>query len=304
LPTTATTSYSEDICGEHLIRPDKDVKLHEQIAVTENGPIGYYRFGQGSPLILITGYLSTLSEWNAHFLAELATKHEVIVFDNRGIGQSRIGTSNYRVEDLASDTAALIKALGFDSASILGWSMGGMIAQRLVLDYPSLVNDLILLNSAPPGHESSPASTQVEEAISGHSVDHFGDVIKVLFPAQVVERAESCFKAEMFKPHDYVSAQISPLVSAAQKRITENWALDDRSFVALRHIDVPTLVLGGRKDEVLGFYNSLLLSKTIPHAKLIEVQSGGHAMMYQYPEVLAQLIDTFMIDNGSGAKID
>jgi pimeloyl-ACP methyl ester carboxylesterase len=208
------------------------------------------------------------------------------------------------VEDLASDTAALIKALGFDSASILGWSMGGMIAQRIVLDYPSLVNDLILLNSAPPGHESSPASTQVEEAISGHSVDHFGDVIKVLFPAQVVERAESCFKAEMFKPHDYVSTQISPLVSAAQKRITEKWALDDRSFVALRHIDVPTLVLGGRKDEVLGFYNSLLLSKTIPHAKLIEVQSGGHAMMYQYPEVLAQLIDTFMIDNGSGAKID
>lgn len=152
-----TMSYTEDtICDKDSTRPDQDLNLHQQIAQTERGPIGYYQFGHGSPLILITGYMSTLSEWNAYFLAELAKKYEVIVFDNRGIGESATSTSNYSAKDLALDTAALTKALGFNSASILGWSMGGMIAQRLVLDQPTLVNHLILLSTAPPGSNSSP----------------------------------------------------------------------------------------------------------------------------------------------------
>jgi pimeloyl-ACP methyl ester carboxylesterase len=290
-----TTIYPEDmICSKDSARPDQDLNLHEQIAQTERGPIGYYRFGHGSPLILITGYLSTLSEWNAFFLSELANKYEVIVFDNRGIGQSATSTSNYRVEDLALDTAALVKALGFNSASILGWSMGGMIAQRLVLDQPSVVNHLILLNSAPPGHNSTPASNQVEEELSGHGSNHFDDVMKILFPAGEVQSAESCFKGDMFRPHDYVPAKISANVSTAQERLVQDWALDDHSFAALRHVRVPTLILAGTEDEVLGLRNSVILSNTIPHAKLIEVQSGGHAMMYQYPKALADLIDTFI----------
>lgn len=118
--------------------------------------------------------------------------------------------------------------------------------------------------------------------------------MKVLFPAGAVKLAESCFKDDMFKPHDYVAAKISADVSTAQEHLIQNWALDDRSFAALHHVRVPTLVMAGTDDEVLGLRNSVILSETIPHAKLVKVQSGGHAMTYQYPKALASLIDTFI----------
>lgn len=292
---TVTMRYPEDmICSKDSTRADQNLNLHEEIAQTERGPIGYYRFGHGRPLVLITGHLSTLSEWNTYFLSELAKKYEVVIFDNRGIGRSSTDTSSYRVEDLSLDTATLIQTLGFNSVSVLGWSMGGMIAQRLVLDRPGLIDNLILLNSAPPGRTSSPVSNQVEEALSGHSSSHFEGVMKVLFPADAVQLAESCFIGDMFKPHDYVTTRISAKVSTAQQRLVLNWSLDDHTFAALHHVRTPTLVLAGTDDEVLGLRNSVILKDAIPHAKLVQVQAAGHAMMYQYPKELAHLIETFI----------
>jgi pimeloyl-ACP methyl ester carboxylesterase len=241
--------------------------------------------------------LSTLSEWNAYFLDELAKERDVIVFDNRGIGLSATSTLHYDVKDLALDTAALIKALGFRSASVLGWSMGGMIAQRLVLDRPDVVNHLILLNSAPPGHNSIPTSNQAEEVLSGHGSSHFESVINLLFPAGTVQRAESCFKGDMFRPSDYAPARIPANVSTAQEGIVQDWARDDRSFAALHHVKVPTLVLAGTDDTVLVLRNSVVLSDAIPQTKLVEIQSGAHAMMYQYPKELAHLINSFISSN-------
>jgi pimeloyl-ACP methyl ester carboxylesterase len=295
MSTPVTETYPEDmICNKDAERPDHNTDLHEQVAQTERGPIGYYRFGHGSPLFLITGYLSTLSEWNAYFLAELAKEHDVIVFDNRGIGRSATSTSSYDLTDLVLDTAALIKALGFRSASVLGWSMGGMIAQRLVLDRPDVVDRLILLNSAPPGHNSTPTPNAADEVLSGHGSGHFESVMKLLFPAGTVKRADSCFKEDMFRPNDYTPARISAKVSVAQESIVQNWARDDRSFAALHHVEVPTLVLAGKDDTVLVLRNSVVLSDAIPQAKLVELQYAGHAMMYQYPKELAHLINSFI----------
>ena len=281
------------VCSADVARPDRDMALHEKVVLTTNGPIGYYRFGRGSPLVLITGYRAALSEWNAYFLAELAKKHEVIVFENRGIGRSASDIANYRVDDLASDTLALIKALGFDSVSVLGWSMGGMIAQRIALDNPRLVNHLILLSSQPPGGAAIPVPGHVEEILSGGEHSNFDSIMGVLFPASIVQRAEHCFVGDMFKPHDYHSSEVSPAVTAAQERVLQDWQSDEKSFERLRRLKVRTLVLTGTEDTVLDQRNSVILSETIPHAKLVKTKSGGHAMMYQYPKVLAHQINSY-----------
>jgi pimeloyl-ACP methyl ester carboxylesterase len=290
-----TVTYPEDmICSIDVARPDNALTLHQQIAQTANGPIGYYEFGQGSPLVLITGYRATLSEWSAYFLAGLATKHRVIVFDNRGIGQSAPDVESYRVKDLARDTAALVKALGFHSVTVLGWSMGGIIAQQLALDDPELVENLVLLNSAPPGRNSVPVSNQVEEVLSGRGDSSLNNIIKVLFPAGVVQRAGHCFVGDMFAPRDYTTTTVSADVTAVQERLMRSWALNDLSFARLHRTRVRTLVLSGTGDKVLVPDNSITLSKVIPHAKLVEVKEGGHAMMYQYPKALADEINTFI----------
>jgi pimeloyl-ACP methyl ester carboxylesterase len=291
---TVTASPPEDmLCSADAARADRDMALHEQVALTANGPIGYYRFGRGSPLVLITGYRAALSEWNTYFLAELAKKHEVIVFDNRGIGRSASDIANYRVDDLARDTSALIKALGFDSVSVLGWSMGGIIAQRLAIDDSRLVNHLVLLSSQPPGRAAIPVPSRVEEILSGGEHSSFDGIMGVLFPTSFVQRAEHCFVGDMFKPQDYQSSKVSPAVTAAQERVLQDWQSDEKSFERLRQLEVRTLVLTGTEDAVLHQRNSVILSETIPHANLVKTKSGGHAMMYQYPKLLADQIDSY-----------
>jgi pimeloyl-ACP methyl ester carboxylesterase len=288
---TVTASPQEDmICNVDAARADRDAALHEQVVLTVNGPIGYYRFGQGSPLVLITGYRAALSEWNAYFLTELAKKHEVIVFDNRGIGRSASDIANYHIDDLARDTLALIKELHFDSVSVLGWSMGGMIAQRLALDNPGLVKQLVLLSSQPPGHAGIAVPSPVAEILSG---SEFNRIMGVLFPASVEQRAERCFVGDMFKPQDYQSSKLSAAVTAAQERILKDWQSDEQSFERLRQLEVRTLVLTGTDDMVLDQRNSEVLSETIPHATLVKTKSGGHAMMYQFPKLLAHEIDGY-----------
>jgi pimeloyl-ACP methyl ester carboxylesterase len=290
----APVTYPENmICATDNARPDRDSTLHEQVASTANGPIGYYRFGHGSPLVLITGYRATLSEWNAYFLAELAKHHDVIIFDNRGIGQSEPGDTRYRVTDLAHDTASLIRTLGLGKVTVLGWSMGGMIAQQLALDEPGLVGHLILLSTAPPGERSIPLAPAVEETLSGREHSSFENIMKVLFPDDVVQRAQRCFVGDMFTPAGYKPAGIAANITAAQEHLMRDWALDNHAFGLLHRAKVRTLILSGTDDEVLVPKNSAILGKAMPHATLVEIQDGGHAIMYQYPRALARRIGAF-----------
>jgi pimeloyl-ACP methyl ester carboxylesterase len=286
--------FEDMLCSADDVRPDRVTTLKEQIALTPSGPISYYRFGRGDPLILITGFRATLSEWNAYFLDELAKKHDVIVFDNPGTGRSTMNVADYGIDALARDTSTFLNSLGIRSAAVLGWSMGGMVAQRLALNEPTLVNHLILLSSAPPGSTSIPLPSQVEEVLSGRGKSTFDNVMGVLFPTDAAQRATKCFVKDMFKPRDYISADISLDVTGAQERLIHDWGGDESSYHELHKLHVQTLVLAGTDDKVLDPLNSKLLSLIIPHAVLIEVQSGGHAMIYQYPRLLADHINSFI----------
>jgi pimeloyl-ACP methyl ester carboxylesterase len=282
------------VCGTNVSRPDHDPAIHEQIAHTDNGTIGYYRFGQGSPIVLVTGFRATIAEWNTYFLGELAKSHEVIVFDNRDIGKSNNSSTHYRLQDLSSDTDALIKTLGLKNVTLLGWSMGGMAAQQLALGHPPGIDRLILLSTVPPGQEAIPPSPYVEQLLSGEKGATFDKIMDVLFPPDAQERAKKCFILDMFKPSDYGATKISQKVTSAQKNILQNWQSNNQLLDRLHSLNLPTLILAGESDDVLPPENAARLSHLIPHSRLIEVQDGGHAMMYQYPAQLARLIDDYL----------
>jgi pimeloyl-ACP methyl ester carboxylesterase len=291
----APVAYQDDmICGTDAPRRERDKALREQIVTTPDGSIGYYRFGHGSPIVLVTGYRANMAEWNAYFLGELAKTHDVIVFDNRGIGQSKVHSNSYRIEDLARDTAALIKALNLTDVTVVGWSMGGMVAQQLALGEPSLVDRLVLMSSMPAGSRAVPPSGHVEQILSGSGSAHFETVMDILFPPSVAQRAKQCFVSDMFAPPSYAAPSIPKSVTVAQDGILRRWKQDDRAFDRLHRMSVPVLVLTGTDDEVLSPRNSLTLSQDIPHATLVEVDAVGHAMMYQYPRQLASRISAFI----------
>ncbi|GLQ51813.1 alpha/beta fold hydrolase [Dyella flava] len=297
LPVAQATPvvYREEmLCGSDPLRPDRHIALQEQVLTTSTGSIGYFRFGQGSPIVLITGYRASMAEWNAYFLEALAKHHEVIIFDNRGIGLSQTRAAAYGIKDLANDTASLIRALQLKDVTVLGWSMGGMIAQQLAIDQPSLVSRLVLMSSMPPGKLALPVPASVDRTLSGSGDEHFNRVMAVLFPVPVQQQAIRCFVGDMFTPQGYAGPSISPAVTLAQSKLLQRWEQDDQAFRALSRVTMPVLVMTGMDDEVLTPRNSMLLSRSLPHAELVEVASGGHAMMYQYPYRLADRISAFI----------
>ena len=106
--------------------------------------IAYKRFGQGKPILFISGTSQTKDAWEPTLLSQLAaTNHTVIVFDNRGIGETTVGTKPFSIEQFANDTAGLLDALNIEKADVLGASLGSFVAQELTLNYPQKVDRLV-----------------------------------------------------------------------------------------------------------------------------------------------------------------
>ena len=130
---------------------DENLTTKETIESSEDGcsinvadiSIGYRVFGSGYPLILIMGYGSTMNLWESALISKLASRFKVIIFDNRGAGISTTGTEPFSIVQFCEDTTGFMDALGIQQAHVLGWSMGSLIAQELILRHPSRVNKLI-----------------------------------------------------------------------------------------------------------------------------------------------------------------
>ena len=285
---------AENACPDGAHRPDRDPALRQQIAHTPRGDIAYYRFGHGSPVVLQTGYRATVAEWDAAFLAALGRQHDVIVFDNRGVGRSQPGAVSFTVEDMAADAAALIDALHLRDVTVIGWSMGGAVVQQLAIDRPAALRRIVLMNPPAPGRLGVPVPPGIEAVLSGAPGTTFASVMGVLFPPPALDAAQQCFRANMFNPADYGSPVITPTVTQGQSALLRDWARDDATEVALKAVQADTLIMGGADDVVLPRQNSDALGGLIAGARLEVVASAGHAMMYQYPEALAALINGFI----------
>jgi len=143
---------SDDTTDNNIINL-QDI-LTKQIRVGDID-ISYKIFGKGDPVLLIMGYATSMYGWDPTFLKGLSTNHTIIVFDNRGIGNTTVGSKNFTIEQFAADSSGLLDALKINKSNVLGYSMGGMIAQQLTLDYPDKVNDLIIYASYCGGNQSN-----------------------------------------------------------------------------------------------------------------------------------------------------
>jgi pimeloyl-ACP methyl ester carboxylesterase len=117
----------------------------------DGAQIAYRRIGNGRPLVVLNGFAATSADWDPSFIHGLASSNELILLDNRGIGGSTDDGKPFNIAQLADDAARLIETLGIERANVLGWSMGGFIAQTLALQQPGRINKLILLSTDPGG---------------------------------------------------------------------------------------------------------------------------------------------------------
>jgi len=250
--------------------------------------IAYKTFGKGSPIVLIMGFSGTMDMWQPHVLGALSSRYKVIVFDNRGIGESTATDKKFSTKLFADDTAGLMDALGIEKAYILGWSMGTNIAQELVLRHPDKVKKLILYAADPGGKEciQPEGSLKMVTDTSGTLHDREERVVKVLFPEEWRRKHPDI--REYF-PFPKERSSVENVNRQAQAM--NEWS---GSYDRLGQIKCPTLLITGAEDVIPPPVNSFIIGEKIPGSWVVQIKGAGHGLMYQYPEDFSRAILTFL----------
>jgi pimeloyl-ACP methyl ester carboxylesterase len=258
----------------------------------DGGQIAYRRIGNGRSLVALNGFAATSADWDPSFIDTLASSNRLILLDNRGIGGSTDDGQPFDIARLADDAARVIETLGIELVNVLGWSMGGFIAQTLALQQPGRINKLVLLSTDPGGADADLASAEVWSQLidmSGTPHEQARRLLSLLFPDAV---AESIYR-EFGDIVATARAQLSPSLVNRQAPAMDAWHRTGIGNI-LREMNVPVLIATGTADIVIPPSNALRLVNVIPGAWLAQFNGGGHAFMAQYPRPLADLINSFL----------
>jgi acetyl esterase/lipase/alpha-beta hydrolase superfamily lysophospholipase len=260
--------------------------------------IAYKRFGQGKPVLFISGTSQTKDVWEPTLLSELAaTNHTVIIFDNRGIGETTVGTKPFSIEQFANDTAGLLDALQIQKADVLGASLGSFVAQELTLNYPQKVDRLVLSASYCGGNETIYPSGQAAETLMTLASPQV--LQNMTAEQQAMILAQIMFPPEWLKEHPEILntvIQLTPVRSASPEIIQQQglavgtW---EGSCDRLADITQPTLLIVGDQDLLAPAANSVMMAQRIPNSSLVIMEGTGHGAMWQVPNEFTANMQNF-----------
>jgi pimeloyl-ACP methyl ester carboxylesterase len=255
----------------------------------EGRRLAWRRLGEGPPLLLINGYAATGADWDPGFLAALAESFAVVCPDNRGVGGSELGAAELTIDGMAADFEALLDALAIERAVVVGWSMGGFVAQRLAVRAPHRIAALALLATDPGGRDAVPAAAADWRRLTDHSGaprERATRLISLLFPPDLAPEVDRQF-GELVAA---AQAQLSPAALQAQEAAMASWHRDGPVSLLAAAQAPPTLVAHGDLDVVIPAANAAVLGARWPDAQ-VEILSGcAHGLMAQEPQRLADLI--------------
>ena len=250
----------------------------------------YRVMGEGHPLVMIQGLTANMDWWDPRFLEDMSSRYKVLIFDNRGAGRTEAPPGEFSIKQFADDTVGLMEAVGIDRAHVLGVSMGGMIAQELVLNYPEKVDKLVLCVTFCGGQESVLATPEVMAKLadrSGTDEERARRTLTLLFPEEWLKEHEEQFD-EFFA--SYMKAPVTDENALRQFVATTKFSTHDR----LPLIDKPTLVACGAEDILIPPENSRILADRIPGAKLIAYEGAGHGYISQCQEEFTDALIGFL----------
>jgi pimeloyl-ACP methyl ester carboxylesterase len=258
----------------------------------DGAQIAYSRIGKGRPLLVLNGFGATSADWDPSFIDRLASCHELLLLNNRGIGGSTDNGKPFDIAKLADDTAHVINTLGFACVSVMGWSMGGFIAQALALNYADRVDKLVLLSTDSGGVQADRASPDVWSELidtSGTPNEQARRLLFVLFPSDVAES----FYRQFGDIVAAARAQLSVELLNRQAAAMDEWHGNGVAS-RLKELRVLVLIAAGTEDIVIPASNALKLANAIHGAWLAQFPHGGHAFIAQYPRALADQINIFL----------
>lgn len=247
-----------------------------KVAHTSLGSVGYREIGHGPTLVMITGFGAGMDDWAPTLIDDLAAHFKVVVFDNAGVGKTSRLPKTLTVPGMAAQTSALITKLKLGRVDVLGWSMGGMIAQSLAVGHPTQVHKLVLAATQAGTGKAAPVPVAARDALdSGSAVA----VVKLLFPSNQVPALLSYAAGVRSYPNFYSA---SARVRGEQQTAVDHWLEgDDSTGRDIAKLKTTTLVADGAEDAIDPSSNDRMLASLIHRSKLVLYPDAGHGFLFQ-----------------------
>ncbi len=270
-----------------------------QFLQTPKEKYAYRRFGKKSkyPLLFLQHFTGTLDNWDPAVTDPLATDHDVILFENAGVGRSS-GKVPTTMAGMAEHAVVFLDTLGIETCDVLGFSLGGVIAQLMALNNPKVFRKMILVGTAPRGGEDIMHLDKPTLATPIHDPKLRGyEVLQKIFfaPTETSQTAGKEFIGRLMQRQTDREPISGPEVAQAQMAAFREWEqyTGDR-FADLKRIQQPTLVVNGIHDEMIPVPNSYWLSENLPNAVLLTYPDSGHGSLFQWHDSFTRQAKAFL----------
>lgn len=261
----------------------------EQLAWRRLGP------ATGRPLVLLQRFRGTLDHWDPALLDALAAERPVVLFDSLGVGRST-GTAPDGIAAMADVAAAVIARLADGPVDVLGWSMGGAVAQLLALDHPGRVRRLVLAGTGPGGTPDAPPTPDKVWEVAGKPVNDDEDFLYLFFPESASAIAAGrAHLARLDRRVEPFGPQVKPASVMAQMQALGKWGRGlGSAFARLPALERPVLVANGAHDVMVHAFHSWVLSQRLPDAELVLYPDAGHGFLFQHAARFAAHVHGFL----------
>lgn len=264
-----------------------------QLIEVNGAKFAYRRWGnantQQPPLFFLQHFRGGLDNWDPFITDGLAADREVILFNGRGIASST-GQPRTRIEEMADDAAAVIRALGLKQVDLLGFSLGGFQAQDLVRRHPELVRKLMLLGTAPRGGKARGDDPDVAALVLKHATSAVPSEADFLFlffgrSATAIQAGRDFWQRRHQRKDQDPASSVNVMQAQTEANMHFLPKLDEQDpFAHLREIKQPTFILNGVDDVMIPTINAYQMALNIPNAQLFIYPDAGHGAQFQYPE--------------------
>jgi pimeloyl-ACP methyl ester carboxylesterase len=276
-----------------------NVTAPTQFVQTKLEKYAYRRFGGGTalPLLCLQHFTGTLDNWDPAVTDPLALGREVILFESAGLGRST-GEVPETVQAMSAHALAFVDALGLDQIDVLGYSLGGMVAQQLALDRPSLIRKMLLVGTAPEGGEDimHMEKPELKKITDDPNLPGLPRLVKLFFaPSALSQAAGEAFVARLAERKDDREPVSGPKVASAQIAAFRAWErASGERFGNLGKIRQPCLVVNGVFDNMIPIRNSFMLAEHLPSAMLIVYPDAGHGSLFQFHDSFVKQAELFL----------
>jgi pimeloyl-ACP methyl ester carboxylesterase len=266
----------------------------------------YRRFGvrSGTPLLLLQHFTGTLDNWDPAVTDPLAAGRDLVLFENAGVGRSA-GTVPETIGGMAKHALLFLERLGVTNCDVLGFSLGGMIAQEMARERPSLIRRMILVGTAPRGGEDIMhlEKPSLAKHFSDPTLQGYQILQKIFFaPTDSSQSAGHAFIQRLMQRTQDREPISGPAVAGAQMAAFRDWErFAGERFADLKGIRHPTLVVNGIHDEMIPVSNSYWLSQNLPNAVLLTYPDSGHGSLFQFHQSFTRQAAAFLASDSHAA---